>query len=171
MGWTFWTLSNLQSSLDGPLSYWLRLTNFPPDIPSLVVVFHTSFNDISLQVFSSLTRVLLSRTVKLLFWKAKQGQGRRILGSQVRDVCWVCSRLLIFPYFQHKQWWHFLSLKWQFAYLIALLCRLGIFSSTFFALISVLFQLYFLADNSHFISIKLCLFMAICCCNLLGLSA
>lgn len=35
----------------------------------------------------------------------------------------------------------------------------------------IIFSFYFLADNSHFISIKLCLFTAICCCNLLELSA
>lgn len=34
-----------------------------------------------------------------------------------------------------------------------------------------IFFFYSLADNSHFISIKLCLFTAICCCNVLELSA
>jgi len=145
-------------------------------LPSLLVLFHMSkhFNDIGFQAFSGLAELMA---------KGSDGTEQSVLfrgggGGSILRTCDGSAQGFSHYFPQKPQWVPNISYlsKWQFAHLMCVLWGpewhpfihpLCTNLMHFFLLL----PFYILADNAHFISIRLCLFTAICCCNLLELSA
>lgn len=127
-------------------------------------------------------RVLQSRTIcRLFFWKAKQGEreersnggGGDFEDSDKGHVLGLLRDSHYFPFSTEAmmRMKHFLSLKVAICPFNACVMKAWHLFIHPPCTNLIIFFFYSLADNSHFISIKLCLFTAICCCNVLELSA